>query len=120
MKAFTTFAIGVDAASGRTMQPLPDGIRSVTSLDIPEGANPSKIGTWIQRRVIDGAVPPECPEELVDTVELGAAGLLADPTVALGIDMTGNPAGDKMREKLGAEDGEKAWLVFGAVPIDPD
>ncbi len=118
MKAFTTFAIGADASSGRTMQPLPDGIESVTALDIPEGANPSKVGTWIQRRVIDGAVPPECPEDLTDTVELGAAGLLADPSIALAIDMTGNPAGDKMRDKLGAEEGEKAWLVFGTVDAD--
>ncbi len=118
MKAWTTFAVGVDPSKGRTLQPLPEGVSSVTAFDVPAGANPSKLGTWIQRRVIEGSVPPECPVELVDTVELGAASLLSNPQSALAIDMSGNPAGDKMRDRLGAADDERAWLVFGALEVD--
>lgn len=113
MKAWTTFAIGTEAAKGRTMQTLPAGVTAVAEFTIPDGANPSKVGTWIQRRVADGSGPSECPPELVDTIETGAALLASDPNTALAIDMTGNPAGDKMRVRLEAAEGEKAWLVFG-------
>jgi hypothetical protein len=42
-----------------------------------------------------------------------AAGLLDDPNVALALDMSGNPAGDKMRERLGAGEHDRSYLVFG-------
>jgi hypothetical protein len=116
LQAWTTFAIGTEAAQGRTMQPLPDGVTSVVEFSAPEGVNPSKVGTWIQRRVADGVLPAECPPELAETIELGAAALATTPTTALAIDMTGNPAGDKMRVRLEATEGERAWLVFGLTP----
>ncbi len=113
MKAWTTFAIGVDAAKGRTMQPLPEGVGLVVEFAVPADSNPSKVATWIQRRISDGVIPPECVAELTETVEQGALALLAAPATALAIDMTGNPIGDKMRVRLEAAEGEKAWLVFG-------
>ena len=50
---------------------------------------------------------------------LVAAGVLAaHATVALAIDMTGNPAGEKMRDRLGGGPGDRPWLVFGLVPVE--
>jgi hypothetical protein len=82
-------------------------------LDLPDGANPSKIATWVQRLAVDGTMPAECPDEHHNAVHLGAMSLNGDPSQALAIDMTGNPIGDKMRVRLEAADGETAWLLFG-------
>lgn len=114
MKAFTTFGIGATATAvlDRTLQPLPSGITSVHEVAVPEGVNPSKLGTWIQRAALDGAAPNDCPEDHRAYVQQAAA-LLDDPNRALAIDMNGNLAGDKMRERMGAADGESAFLVFG-------
>ena len=42
-----------------------------------------------------------------------AAALLDDPNAALAIDMTGNVAGEKMRDRMGAGVHDRAFLVFG-------
>ena len=114
MKAFTTFGIGTtaDKVLDRTLQPLPAGITAVQEVSVPEGANGSKLGTWIQRAALDNAVPEECPEDMRAYV-LQAAAVLDDPNTALAIDMTGNPAGDKMRARMEATEAERAYLVFG-------
>lgn len=114
MKVFTTFGVGpVGAKAGeRTLQPLPNGILRVQEVDVPAGANPSKLGTWIQRAALDGSAPDDCPEDMRACVQQ-AAGALDDPNVALAIEMTGNPAGDKMAARLGAGEHDRPYLVFG-------
>ena len=116
MKAFTTFGVGATAADAfaRPMQPLPTGITEVHEVSVPEGANPSKLGTWIQRTALDGggAASAEVPADMALLVSHAAA-LLEGPNMALAISMAGNAAGDKMRVRLGAVDGEQAYLLFG-------
>ena len=117
-KAFTTFGVGATAegAFDRTLQPLPLGITHVREVAVPDGVNPSKLGTWVQRAALDGAVPADASPELHLAIAQAAA-LLDDPNVALAIDMTDNAAGDKMRAKLGAADGEQAFLLFGLTSV---
>lgn len=113
-KGFTTFGVGTTAhaAFDQTLQPLPGGILRVQEIAVPEGMNPSKLGTWVQRVALDDTMPDDAPTEHHAHIRL-AAGVLDDPNIALAIDMTGNPAGEKMREKMKAADGESAFLVFG-------
>ena len=120
MKAFTTFGAGAeaDAIGTRTMQPLPASVATVRAVDVPDGANPSKLGTWIQQCALSGSVSADVPPDLVDIVGAAAGVLSADATVALAIDMTGNPAGEKMRDRLGGGSGDRPWLVFGLVPVE--
>jgi hypothetical protein len=115
VKAWTTFAVGTAPDQGRTLQPLPESVRGVSTLDVPAGANPSKIATWVQRLATDGVLADECSAEFSDAVHLGALSLTHDHTQALAIDMSGNPIGDKMRQRLEAADDEQAWLLFGLV-----
>ena len=114
MKAFTTFGVGVTAAEAfnRPMQPLPLGIAEVHEVSVPEGANPSKLGTWIQRAALDGSAPADAAPDLAFLVNQAAA-LLDNPNMALAISMAGNAAGDKMRVRLEAAEGEQAYLLFG-------
>jgi hypothetical protein len=114
MKSFNTFGVGATgaAAGERTLAAMPNGIVSVRELAVPEGANPSKLGTWIQRAALDNAVPDDCPDNLRAYV-VQAAALLDDPNLALAIDMTGNPAGEKMAARLGAGEHDHPYLVFG-------
>jgi hypothetical protein len=118
MKAWTTFGVGVAPMDCRTLQPMPENVRGISTLDIPPGANPSKIATWVQRLATDDVLSDDCPPECGDTVQLGALSLRHDNTQALAIDMTGNPVGDKMRQRLEAGEGESAWLLFGLVEAE--
>lgn len=113
-KGFTTFGVGVTAqvAFDRTLQPLPAGILRVQEINVPTGVNPSKLGTWVQRVALDDAMADDAPSEHHGHIRL-AAGVLDDPNTALAVDMTGIPAGDKMREKMKAAEGESAFLIFG-------
>jgi hypothetical protein len=113
MRAWTTFAVGPSPRDGRTLQPLPDSVRTVTELDLPDGANPSKVATWVQRLAIDGVMADDCPDSVHDAVHLGALSLGSDPSQALAIDMTGNPIGDKMLSRLEGTADDRAWLLFG-------
>ncbi len=119
MKAFTTFGAGAaaDTIGTRTLQPLPASVVTVQAVDVPEGANPSKLGTWIQQCALAGNVSADVPPDLVDVVSAASGVLSADSSVALAIDMTGNPAGEKMRDRLGGGPGDRPWLVFGLVPL---
>ena len=114
MKAFTTFGVGATAAEAfeRPMQPLPLGITEVHEVSVPAGTNPSKLGTWIQRAALDGAPPTDTPPDVAFLVGQAAA-LLDNPNMALAISMAGNAAGDKMRVRLEAVEGEQAFLLFG-------
>ncbi len=120
MRAWTTFAVGPTPREGRTLQPLPPSVRTVTELEVPDGCNPSKIATWVQRLAIDGVVADECPQPVHDAVQLGALSLGNDPSQALAIDMTGNPIGDKMYERLEGTEEDRAWLLFGLNDSDSE
>jgi hypothetical protein len=115
-KAFTTFAAGRVGAEclDTTMQPMPLGITHVVEISVPEGANPSKFGTWIQRFALDGALPDDATEHdrLLITQ---AAAQLDDPSAALAVSMAGTAPGEKMRDRLNApvESGLSPYLVFG-------
>ncbi len=113
-KGFTTFGVGATAldAFDRPLAPLPSGIVTVQEIAVPDGMNPSKLGTWIQRLALDGTIADEAPTEHHVHIRT-AAGALDDPNVVLALDMTGNPAGDKMRERMKAADGESAFLLIG-------
>ncbi len=113
-KGFTTFGIGATAheAFDRTLQPLPGGILRVQEINVPDGVNPSKLGTWVQRVALDDTISDDAPLEHHAHIRL-AASVLDDANTALAIDMSGNPAGEKMREKMKAAAGESAFLVFG-------
>ncbi len=116
MKAYTTFGAGASAtaALSKTLQPLPAGVTTVNEVVVPTGANPSKLGTWIQRAAVEGNVSDDVPAEYAEMVDWSAK-LLSDPTTALAINMAGSPAGDKMLAKLGGVEGDSAYLLFGLV-----
>lgn len=111
---FTTFGVGATAqqAIERTLAPLPNGITSVQEIAVPAGLNPSKLGTWVQRLALDGTLADDAPTEHHVHIRT-AAGALDDPNVVLALDMSGNPAGDKMRERMQAAPGESAFLLIG-------
>ena len=113
-KGFTTFGVGATATAAfdRTLVPLPAGILRVQEIAVPEGVNPSKLGTWVQRVALDDTMADDVPAELHEPIRLAAAAL-DDPNVALAIDMSGNPAGDKMLVKMGGGEGDSAFLIFG-------
>jgi hypothetical protein len=113
-KAFTGFGVGPSAtdAMDRTLAPLPAGIVRAQEIAVPDGVNPSKLGTWIQRYALDETLSDDVPSELHVHIRT-AAGALDDPNVVLAIDMTGSPAGDKMRARLGATDTDNTYLLFG-------
>ena len=120
MKAFTTFGAGAaaDTIGTRILQPLPASVTTVRAVEVPGGSNPSKLGTWIQQCALSGTVSGDVPPDLVEAVGSAAGVLSADATVALAIDMTGTPAGEKMRDRLGGGPGDRPWLVFGLVPVE--
>jgi hypothetical protein len=113
-KAFTTFGAGRSGSEAfdRPMQPLPLGITHALEIAVPAEINPSKFGTWIQRTALEGVCADDVPAEVRGEVER-AAGLLDDPNAAIALDMSGTPAGDKMRDKLGCADDDHAYLLFG-------
>ncbi len=118
-KAFTTFGAGRDGADclTSTAQPLPEGITQIIEIHAPDGVNPSKLGTFIQRFAIDGSLPDDASpsdRELITT----AAAHFDDPSVALAISMAGTGPGEKMRDRIGAslESGRQPYLVFGMGP----
>lgn len=113
-KAFTTFGAGRTGteAMDRPLAALPLGITHAVEVAVPEGSNPSKIGTWIQRCALDGSLPDEVPEAVTLLVQQ-AAGALDDPNALIAIDMSGNPAGEKMRERLGCGADDRPYLLFG-------
>lgn len=113
-KAFTTFGAGRTGSEAmeRPLAALPLGITHAVEVAVPDGSNPSKIGTWIQRCALDGSLPDDVPESLLLLVQQ-AAGALDDPNAVIAIDMTGNAAGEKMRERLGCGADDRPYLLFG-------
>ena len=88
---------------------------------MPEGENPSKVGTFVQRVALDPAALDDVPATLRSTVEIAAAQLAESPDLALAVSMAGTPAGDKMLARLApADDQAVPWLLFGLVAAADD
>jgi hypothetical protein len=116
-RAVTGFGAGSTADEALAGADLPPSLSRVGEIVVPEGENPSKVGTFVQRVALDPAALDGVPPELRSTVEVAAAQLAESPDLALAISMEGTPAGDKMLARL-APAGESAvpWLLFGLVP----
>lgn len=120
-RAVTGFGAGRTADEALAAADLPPSLSRVGEIAVPEGENPSKVGTLVQRVALDPAAMDGVPAELRSTVEVAAAQLAESPDLVLAISMAGTPAGDKMLARLepGAEDAVP-WLLFGLVPADDE
>jgi hypothetical protein len=120
-RAFTGFGAGRTADEALAAAKVPASLARVGEVAVPEGENPSKVGTFVQRVALDDGALAEVPAELRSTVEVAAAQLAESPDLALAISMAGTPAGDKMLSRL-APDDEQAlpWLLFGLVQVDDE
>jgi len=120
-RAFTGFGAGRTAEEALAGAEVPPSLSRVGEIAVPEGENPSKVGTFVQRVALDPAAIDDVPSELRSTVEVAAAQLAESPDLALAISMTGTPAGDRMLAKLAPEDDQAVpWLLFGLVRTDDD
>lgn len=120
-RAVTGFGAGRTADEALASADIPPSLSRVGEIAVPEGENPSKVGTFVQRVALDPAAMDGVPAELRSTVEIAAAQLAESPDLALAISMAGTPAGDKMLARLAPDDdGAVPWLLFGLVPTDDD
>lgn len=88
------------------------GVREV---DVPDGANPSKLGTWVQRVAQDPAAAADVPDDHRAAVEKEAVALMADPSTCLAIRLEGDLA-ERTRTRAGAAADDAAYLLFGLAP----
>lgn len=120
-RAFTGLGAGRTADEALASAEVPPSLSRVGEIAVPEGENPSKVGTFVQRVALDPAAMESVPMELRSTVEVAAAQLAESPDLALAISMAGTPAGDKMLARLApADEGALPWLLFGLVPADDE
>ncbi len=120
-RAFTGFGAGRSADEALATAKVPPSLSRVGEVAVPQGENPSKVGTFVQRVALDPAALADVPVELRSTVEVAAAQLAESPDLALAISMAGTPAGDKMLARLApADDQAVPWLLFGLVEAEPE
>ena len=113
-RAFTGFGAGRTAEDAFAGAKVPPGVGAVFEVAVPEGENPSKVATFIQRFALDPSSISDVPPELRSTVEAAGAQLAGSPGVALGISMAGTPPGEKMLARLAPGDPQaEPWLIFG-------
>lgn len=116
MRAFTTLGAGstVDAAyqAARQQGGPVAGTSAVRLVEVPAGANPSKVGTWVQRVAQDPEAAGEVPDEHRALVEDVAGSLRADQGTCLAIELDGDLA-ERTRARAGAPAGDSAYLLFG-------
>lgn len=115
-RAFTTLGAGADldkAFEAAVAQGGPIAATgAVKKVEVPAGANASKLGTWVQRVAQDPAATADVPDEHRAMVEELAAGLRADPSTCLAIELEGDLA-ERTRTRAGAPAGSGAYLLFG-------
>ena len=115
-RAFTCLGAGTDLdAAYRSAVAEGGPVASTTAvreIDVPPGANPSKLGTWVQRVAQDPAAAADVPEDHRGAVEKEAVGLLADPATCLAIRLEGEVA-ERTKARAGAAAGDRAYLLFG-------
>ncbi|MFP5376932.1 MAG: hypothetical protein ACLGIO_09155 [Acidimicrobiia bacterium] len=87
----------------------------VREIDVPPGAQPSKLGTWVQRAAQDPASAADVPHEHRAAVEREAVALVADPATCLAIRLDGDLA-ERTKARAGAAAGDVAYLLFGLAP----
>ena len=120
-RAFTGFGAGRSADEALASAAVPPSLSRVGEVAVPEGENPSKVGTFVQRVALDPAALGDVPVELRSTVEVAAAQLAESPDLALAISMGGTPAGERMLARLApADDQAVPWLLFGLVEAEPE
>ena len=120
-RAFTGFGAGRTADEALASAEVPASLSRVGEVVVPEGENPSKVGTFVQRVALDPSALDGVPPELRSTVEVAAAQLAESPDLALAVSMAGTPAGDKMLARLGPTDEQAVpWLLFGLVRSDDE
>lgn len=117
-RAFTSLGAGADLAGAYEAAVAQGGPVAATSgvrrLDVPAGADPSKLGTWVQRVAQDPAAAAQVPDEHRGAVEEAAAALVADPGTCLAIALEGHLA-ERTRARAGAAPDARAYLLFGLV-----
>jgi hypothetical protein len=120
-RGFTGFGAGRTADEALAGAAGPPSLSRVGEVAVPEGENPSKVGTFVQRVALDPSAIVDVPAELRSTVEVAAAQLAESPDLVLAISMAGTPAGDKMLARLApADDQASPWLLIGLVPVDAE
>ena len=116
MRAFTTLGAGADleaAYRAACEQGGPvAGTTAVRLVEVPAGANPSKVGTWVQRVAQDPEAAAEVPEEHRAMVEHEAGSLRDDWAMCLAIQLDGDLA-ERTKTRAGAPAGASAYLLFG-------
>jgi len=118
-RSFTGFGAGRTAEEALSSAEVPPSLSRVAEVAVPDGENPSKVGTFVQRVALDPAALADVPAGLRSTVEAAAAQFAQSPDLVLAISMAGTPAGDKMLARLApADDQAGPWLLFGLVPVD--
>ncbi|HEX2701065.1 MAG TPA: hypothetical protein VHM89_12760 [Acidimicrobiales bacterium] len=116
VRAFTTLGAGPDVDRAYEAAVAQGGplasTEAVREVDVPAGANPSKLGTWVQRVAQDPDATADVPEEHRATVERLAAALRSDRSTCLAIALDGDLA-DRTRARAGAPPDAGAYLLFG-------
>lgn len=120
-RAFTTLGVGtgLDDAYRRAVAeggPLA-ATSSVREVAVPAGANPSKLGTWVQRVAADAAAAADVPGQFRGAVEEAAEVVTADPAVCLAIALEGDLA-ERTKARAGAGPDAGAYLLFGLAAED--
>lgn len=90
---------------------------AVREVPVPAGANPSKLGTWVQRVAQDPAATADVPDEHREAVEEAAGVVRDDPATCLAIALEGDLA-ERTRTRAGAPPDAKAYLLFGLAVDD--
>lgn len=116
MRAFTTLGAGPDLEQAYAAAAAQGGPLAVTGavrrVEVPAGANPSKVGTWVQRVAQDPTATADVPEEHRAMVEAVAESLRADLSTCLALELQGDLA-DRTRARAGAPPDARAYLLFG-------
>ena len=120
-RAFTTLGAGPgldDAYRAAMAQGGPlAATTSVRELSVPAGANPSKLGTWVQRVAQDPASAADVPDEHRAVVEEAAGVVVAEPATCLAIALEGDLA-ERTKARAGAPADARAYLLFGLADED--
>jgi hypothetical protein len=115
-RAFTCLGAGADVDAAYRSAVGEGGPVAATTgvreVDVPGGANPSKLGTWVQRVAQDPAAAADVPDEHRAAVEREAVALMADPSTCLAIRLEGDLA-ERTRARAGAAADDAAYLLFG-------
>lgn len=115
-RAFTTLGAGtgLDEAYAAALAhggPLAATV-AVRLVEVPAGANASKLGTWVQRVAQDPAAVGDVPDEYRVMVVEVASALRTDPSTCLAVELEGDLA-DRTRARAGATADAGAYLLFG-------